>query len=120
MRGLRTDVDFMQLCVLDPAQGIYLSHERIDLAKVMAKPPQQDRNAGRDRACPRHRSDYCGDDGATRPIFTVGVVVGQLVHRYDRADGGFSGWYGYLYPHIKDLRLVKVCDGNLLYCCLFR
>ena len=92
MPGLRADAYFPRLHVLEPAPVIYSSHERIAFAKVMAKPPH----------CPHHRSDCCGDDGISRPIFTIGVVLGQLVHR------GLLGRWGCPYPHIEDQILFEV------------
>ena len=89
IRGLQNDTDFTHLYVLEPALVIYSSRERIAFAKVMTKPQHQDDNAGRDRACPHHRSNYCDDDGRTRPIFIVGVGMGQLVRHRGRADAGF-------------------------------
>ena len=53
MRSLGSDADFVRLHVLVPAQVIYSSHGRIVVAKVIAKPPQQDRNGGRDHPYPQ-------------------------------------------------------------------
>ena len=50
MRGFRNDTDFTRCHMLEPAQVIYSSHERIAFAKMMAKPPHQDHNTGHGRA----------------------------------------------------------------------
>ena len=83
MRGPQNDTDFTHLYMLEPAQVIYLSRERTAFAKLMAKPAHQD------RACPYHSPDYCDDDGSTWTIFTVNVVMGQLIRRRGHADAGF-------------------------------
>ena len=114
MRGLRNDAGFTRVYVLEPDQVIYVSYTRIYFGKLVAKPPKQDRNADRDRAYPHHRSDYCGDDGSPRPIFAVGVVLGQLAHHHARVNGSFLGPCGWLYPYIKDLGLFEVWDDGLL------
>ena len=112
MRSLGSDADLARFHVLEHAQVIYSSHGRI----AVAKPPHQDRNGGRDRPCPHQCSDNCDDDVSSRPIFTVGVGLGQLVHRRARADGGFLCRCGCIYAHINDLRLCEVWDARLLYC----
>ena len=94
MRGLRNDAGFTRVHVLEQSQVIYVSYERIIFAKTVGKPPYQDRNTGRDRACSHHRSDYRGDDGIPRPIFSVDVIPEQLAHRRGRADDGFLGRCG--------------------------
>ena len=116
VRGFRNDTDFTRCHMLEPAQVIYSSHELIAVARMMAKPPHQDCNAGRNHPSPHQSSDNCDDDVSSRPIFTVGVGLGQLVHRRARADGGFLCRCGCIYAHINDLRLCEVWDARLLYC----
>ena len=106
MRGRWNDTDFTRCYVLEQAQVNYSSHEHITFVKMTAEPPHQDANAGCDCACPHQRSNYCNEDGSTRPIFSVGVVMGQRERRHDCVDSGFLCRRGCLYARINGFRII--------------